>query len=42
MAEIRHEPRFVASLARIERMLAEMRQRVDFKGLDDLVAPARN
>ena len=37
MAGIRHESRFVESLARIERRLAEMRQRVDFSGLEELV-----
>jgi serine/threonine-protein kinase len=42
MAGIRHEPRFLASLARIERMLAEMRQRVDFSGLEELVALPHN
>jgi TolB-like protein len=42
MAAIRHEPRFIASLSRIERLVAEMRQRVDLSGLEELVAPARN
>ena len=42
MAAVRHEPRFIASLSRIDRMVAEMRQRVDLSGLEALVAPARN
>ena len=42
MAAVRHEPRFIASLSRIDRMVAEMRQRVDLSGLEELVAPARN
>jgi len=41
MAGIRHEPRFVASLARIESRLAEMRQRVDLSGLEELVPAPR-
>jgi hypothetical protein len=42
MAGIRHEPRFVASLSRIELILAEMRQCVDFSAVTELVAPAWN
>jgi hypothetical protein len=42
MADIRQEPRFIASLGRIERKLAEMRQRVDFSTVAELAAPARN
>ena len=42
MADIRQEPRFTASLGRIERRLAEMRQRVDFSTIAELAAPARN
>ena len=38
----RAEPRVLASLARIERIVAEMRQRVDLSALEELVAPARN
>jgi hypothetical protein len=41
MAGIRHEARFVASFARIERKLAEMRQRVDLTGLEELVRSPR-
>ena len=41
MAGIRHEPRFAASLARMERKLAEMRQRVDLSGLEELVPASR-
>jgi hypothetical protein len=37
MADMRHEPHFVESLARIERRLAEMRQRVDFSVLEELL-----
>ena len=42
MAAMRNDPRFVAAIARIERMLAEMRQRADLSGLEDLVSPARD
>jgi hypothetical protein len=36
MAGVRQEPRFIASLARIERALTGMRQRVDFRVFTDL------
>ena len=42
MAAMRNEPRFVASIARIERMLAEMRQRADLRGLEELVPAAQD
>jgi len=42
MAAMRNDPRFTASIARIERMLAEMRQRADLSGLEELVSPARH
>jgi hypothetical protein len=41
MADIRQEPRFIASVARIERKVAEMKQRVDFTGIEELALPAK-
>jgi TolB-like protein len=42
MAAMRNDPRFVASIAHIERMLAEMRQRADLSALEDLVSAPRD
>jgi hypothetical protein len=42
MAAMRNDPRFVASIARIERMLAGMRQRADLSDVEELVSAARD
>jgi len=40
MAGLRQEPRFLASLARIDRILADLRRRVDLSAVAELV-PSR-